>query len=61
MWDFQECSRKTHVEFLLILVFDFGSSNGCHTILKNFQGCKLVFSKISKDKVTNLKVPTVVF
>ena len=54
-WDFQECSRKTHVHFLWILVFDFGSSKGCNTILLNFQGCKLIFSGISKDKVTNLK------
>ena len=40
---------------MVSMVFDYGSSKGCHTILQNFQGFKLVFSGISKDKVTNLK------
>ena len=35
-----------------------GISDGCHTILPNFLGrWKLVFSRISKGKVTNLKTP----
>ena len=38
-----------------MLVFDFRSSKEFNTILLNFQGCKLVFSGISKDKATNLK------
>ena len=38
--------RKTHVEFRC------GSrSNGCHTILQNFQGWKLVFSGISFGRI----------
>ena len=43
------------MEFPWVLVFDFGISKGCHTILLNFQGWKLVFSRISKGKVKNLK------
>ena len=49
-WNFQGCSRKTHMEFSWVLA-------ECHTILQNFQGCKkLAFSGISKGKVTNLKI-----
>ena len=55
-WDFQGCSRKSHLEFPWVLVFDLGISKGCHTILQNFRGQKLVFSGISKGKVTNLKI-----
>ena len=44
-----------------VLVFDFGISTqakkGCHTILLNFHGWKLVFSRISKGKVANLTFP----
>ena len=36
--NFQGCLRKTHVEFKWVLIFDSGVSNGCHTILQNFQG-----------------------
>ena len=55
--NFQGCSRKAHVEFPWVLIFDFGVLKGCHTILQNFQGWKIVFSGISKGKVTNLKIP----
>ena len=51
--DFQGYSTKTHVESPCFLVFDLEISNGCHTILENFQEWKLVFSKISKSTVTN--------
>ena len=50
-------SVKTHAEFPWVLVFEFGISKGCHTILLNFQESKLVFSGISNGKVTNLKFP----
>ena len=43
-------SRKDHVEFPWVLVFHLGISKWCHTILPNFQGNKLVFSGIFKDK-----------
>ena len=33
---FQGCLRKTYVDFKWVLIFDFGVSNGCHTILQNF-------------------------
>ena len=33
----QECSRKTHVEFPLVLVCDLGISKWCQTILQDFQ------------------------
>ena len=58
-WNFQWCSRKSQVEFPWVLVFELGLSKGCHTILQNFQGWKLVFSGISRGKVTNLKIPGV--
>ena len=45
------------MEFQWVLVFDLGISKGCHTILQNFCGWKLVFSGISEGKVTNLKIP----
>ena len=45
------------MKFSCVLVFDFGISKGWHTILQNFQGWQLVFSGISKGKVTNLKIP----
>ena len=51
-----DCSRKSPVESPWVLVFDLGICKGCHTILQNFQGWKLVFSRISKGKVTNLKI-----
>ena len=54
-FNFQGCLRKTHVESKWVLIFDFGVSNGCHTILQNLQGWKIVFSGISKGKVTNLR------
>ena len=46
---------KTQMEFRWVLVFDIGISKGCHTILVNFQGWKLVFSGIFKGEITNLK------
>ena len=49
--------KKTNVKFSCVLVFDFGIYKGWHTILQNFQGWQLVFSGISKGKVTNLKIP----
>ena len=53
--------RKNNVKFPWVLVFELGVSKGWHTILQNCQGWKLVFSKISKGKVTNLKIPERVF
>ena len=55
-WNFQGCSRKTHVKFPWVLIFDLGISKECHTILQNFQGWKLFFSGICKGAVTNLKI-----
>ena len=45
------------MKFSWVLVFDLGISKGWHKILQNFQGWKLIFSGISKGKVTNLKIP----
>ena len=59
--NFQGWSRKNHVEFPWVLIFDLGISKGCHTVLQNYQGWKLVFSGISKVKVTNLKIPEFLF
>ena len=44
------------MKFSWVLVIDLGISKGWHTILRNFQGWKLAFSRISKGKVTNLKI-----
>ena len=55
--NFQGCSRKNYVEFPCFLVFEVRISQGYHTILQNFQGFKLVFSRFSKGKVTILKIP----
>ena len=57
MWNFQGHSRKIHVEFPWLLVFNFGVSKRCPIILQNFQELKIVFSRISKVKVTNIKIP----
>ena len=67
LWKFQESIKKV-LQFPLVFKRDscrismglgFWPWNfqGCHTILQNFQGWKLVFSRISKGKVTNLKIP----
>ena len=45
----------------MVLIFDLGISKGCHTILQNYQEWKLVFSGISKGKVTNLRMPGFLF
>ena len=45
------------MEFLWDLVFGLGIPKGCCTILRNFLRWSFVFSRISKDKVTNLKIP----
>ena len=45
------------MEFPWVLVFDLGIFKECQAILQNFQGSKLVFTGISKGKVTNLKLP----
>ena len=45
------------MEFLWVFVLELGISKGCRTIWQNFQGWQLVFSGISKGKVTNLKTP----
>ena len=45
------------MEFPCFLVFEVRISQGYHTILQNFQGFKLVFSRFSKGKVTILKIP----
>ena len=55
--NFQGCSKKNYVEFPCFLVFEVRISKGYHTILQNFQGFKLVFSRFSKGKVTILKIP----
>ena len=44
------------MKFSWVLVIDLGISKGWHTILRNFQGWELAFSRISKGKVTNLKI-----
>ena len=56
-WNFQGWSRKNHVECSRVLVFGVGISKGCNTILWNTQEWKFVFTGISKNKVTNLKIP----
>ena len=38
------------------MTFELGISKGCRTILQNFKRLKLVSSRISKGKVTNLKI-----
>ena len=43
-------------EFPRVLVFYLGISKGCHTILQIFQWLKLVFSRVFRDKGTNLKI-----
>ena len=45
------------MKFSWVLVFDLGISKGWHTILYHIQWWKLIFSGISKGKVTNLKIP----
>ena len=66
LWKFQESSKKeynfhliknNHVEFPWVLLFGLGIPKGCSTILWNFLRWSFVFSRISKDKVTNLKIP----
>ena len=66
IWKFQGSSKKecnfhliknNHVEFPWDLVFGLGIPKGCSTILWNFWRWSFVFSRISKDKVTNLKIP----
>ena len=47
-WNFQQWSRKIHVEFPLVLVFCLGISKGCHTTLWNIQRWSFAFSRISK-------------
>ena len=49
-WNFQAWLRKCHLEFAWILFFSF------ETILRNFQGLSLVFSRIPNSKVTKPKV-----
>ena len=39
------------------LVFNFGVFKRCPIILQNFQELKIVFSRTSKVKVTNIKIP----
>ena len=53
--EFPGVMKKKHGNFHDM---SLGISDGCHTILPNFLGrWKLVFSRISKGKVTNLKTP----
>ena len=44
---------------IVVLVFGLGIPKGCSTILWNFQRWMFVFSRISKDKETNLKIPEI--
>ena len=37
-WNLKGCSRKTHLKFPWVLVFDLGIFKDCHTVLHNFQG-----------------------
>ena len=57
---FQGCSIKALVDFpwTWVMVFDLGISKGCqcHTV-SEIPGVKAIFCRISKDKVTNLKIP----
>ena len=52
--NFQGFSRKNYVELPWVLIFDL---KGCNTTLLNFHRWKLVFSGISRGKMTNLKFP----
>ena len=55
-WFFTGIQLILFLEFQWVLVFELEISKWCHTILQNFQWRKLVFSRISKGKVTNLKL-----
>ena len=35
-WNFQWCSKRNHVKFPWVLIFNIGISKECHTILQNF-------------------------
>ena len=59
--NFQGSSSKNNVEFPWALHFGLGISNGCNTILPNFQGWSFVSSGIFKGKITNLEIPGVLF
>ena len=48
--------KKNHVAFPWVLVFGHGIPNSCSAILLNFLR-SFIFSRISKDKVTNPKTP----
>ena len=59
-WNFCGFQRKTDVKFPWVLVFDHGISNFkivAHNFAKFLGVKKLVFSRISKGNVTNLKFP----
>ena len=53
--------KRNSVEFPWVLAFGLGNSNGCSTIWWNFQGWSFNLSGISKEKVTNLKIPGIFF
>ena len=48
---FPGVSKKLHVKFPGVLVFDLGISKGYNTILWNFQGWSFVLSEIFRSKV----------
>ena len=54
VWKFQGSNRGVQP---WVLAFDLRISKGCHTILQIFQAWKLLFSRISKVKLVNLKIP----
>ena len=51
---------KKSCETPWVIVFDFKTFKGCHTILQNFQGWKLFIYGISKVEVTILKILEIV-
>ena len=68
LWKFQESSKKeynfhliknNHVEFPWVLLFGLGIPKGRRTLLWIFLRWNFVSSRISKDKVTNLKIPEI--
>ena len=50
-------SKNNNVEFPWDLLFGLGIPKGSSTTLWNFLRWSFVFSRISKDKVTNPKIP----
>ena len=54
--EFPGVSKKCSSGIPWALVFDLEISKGYHTISQNFPKWKLLFSGVSKGKVTNIKI-----